>query len=146
MFGEDLLIGNATVRIDQCHRFFVPKFTNAEPNDKIAIQKIKLVKDEKEQQVTEYILKLMAYKEYVNMIERLKRLRDNARSYEDYIKYDKYIEEICQRIECIATLDKHKRIKIPIDLFIKLNWDIDNSYSLTGTGHTVLVREIKKQP
>lgn len=133
MFGENYIIGHADVKLDYKGRFVVPAFTKAESDDELIVKK---------QQVEDnFVLKIYAINEYLNILERFKALRDNATSLEEYEKYQTKIENICQNLEFTIKIDKQKRLRISIFSLKEMNWQENQILRCDGLGTFLLVRK-----
>ena len=135
MFGEKLILGEGTGKIDSKYRIFIPAFTKVEAKEELLLQYVNLD--------NEPAFKVMAIEKYFQIIERFQTLRDNATSVEEFEKYDKEIEIICQKLDYIVTIDKQKRLQMPHNLITKLNWKNTDEVEFKGLGETLLVRKKK---
>lgn len=133
MFGEQLIIGKSEGKIDEKGRIFIPSFVNPEPDDKIIIQEI--IFDD------EFALKLTAVTEYLGIIERLKNLRNNATTVEEYNKFNAEIENICLQLNYLVQIDKQKRILIPKNAINSSGWLPKDELQFNGLGNSLLVRK-----
>ena len=80
-----------------------------EKNDEIVLEKIKLDNNN-------FALKLHLYKKYLQILDKLKKLRDNSKSFEEYVKYEFEIEIICSKQNIVKKLDFQHRLQLPKDL------------------------------
>ena len=133
MFGEKFIIGKSDGKIDNKNRISIPSFTYVEVNDGLIIQII----DDND----ELSLKIEIFNKYASILEKLKKLRDNASSLAEFQRYDKEIEVICQKLDYLVTVDKQKRILIPISVMKALNWNSSDYIQCTGLGESLLVRK-----
>ena len=133
MYGEDLLIGQKTVKIDGKNRIYLPPFTKAEKDDEIAlINKI---------DNTGYpYVKLYLFKKYKEIAERLKKLQENATSIEEYMQYEQKIIDICSYIDAVLKVDRERRILIPPDVMTANKWQERNSFICEGKGNFLVIR------
>lgn len=135
MFGENLIIGHSEGKIFDNGRIILPSFTEPEKGDQILIQKSNY--NDKQ------ALKIIAYKEYLNIINRLKRLRENSTSFEEYQKYTSEIENICNSLEYLTQVDSQKRIIFPKPLLDEYGWTSNDCLRYDGLGESLLIT--KKQ-
>lgn len=135
MFGDDLILESGSGKLDNKGRFFVPSSTNVEENDKIILEMIN-----SNDGVT---LKLHVYQKYFDIISRFTKLRDNATSQEDFLKYEKEIESICAKLHAIVTADKQKRIIIPKQIVDNLGWNTFEPVQYEGLGTSLLLSQKK---
>ena len=133
MFGENLILGESCGKIDSKNRIIVPTFTKIEPQEQLLLQLTEID--------NELAFKLIATHKYFKIIERLQNLRDNSISLKDFEKYDKEIELICQNLNFILSVDKQRRMQIPLNLMTKLGWSNENDIYFTGLGESLLVRK-----
>ena len=133
MFGEDLLIGKRTVKIDGKNRIYLPPFTKAERNDEIAlVNKIDI-------NGFPYI-KLYLLKKYKEIAERLQKLQENATSTQEYIQYEQKIIDICSYIDAVLKVDSERRILIPQDIMTTNRWQERDSLICEGKGNFLTIR------
>ena len=133
MFGEDLLIGKRTVKIDGKDRIYLPPFTKAERNDEIAlVNKIDI-------NGFPYI-KLYLLKKYKEIAERLQKLQENATSTQEYIQYEQKIIDICSYIDAVLKVDSERRILIPQDIMTTNRWQERDSLICEGKGNFLTIR------
>ncbi|MBE6156389.1 MAG: hypothetical protein E7161_01410 [Firmicutes bacterium] len=133
MFGKNLIIGHSEGKISDKGRIFLPSFTKPEKDDKILIQK--------DTYGDEAALKLIAYSEYLNMIERYRRLRDTATSLEEEQKYTKKIEDISLSLTHLTKVDAQRRIQLPKAILEKYNWSPQDTIRYDGLGESLLIRK-----
>lgn len=133
MFGETLILGTYEQKLDSKNRLFIPSATKVEKNENLLIQKTMFE--------NELAIKIISATEYLLLIERIKRLRDNSTNLKDFEKYTLEIEKICKKLDLLVKVDNQKRIQIPINLKRKLNWQEQESLELTGFGEYLLVRK-----
>ena len=131
MFGDKLIIGHSEGLISDKGRIFPPSFTNPESGDQILIQKTTWN--------NEPALKIFAYNEYLKIIERYQKLRENATTFEEEEKYNKIIEKICYTLESLAQIDKQKRINLPNHLLKEYGWKTKDEIVYTGLGESLLI-------
>lgn len=136
MFGENLIIGHSEGKISDKHRIFMPAFSNPQKGDKVIFAK--LVYNE------EQALKLFGYKSYLQIIERLQYLRDNASSLEEYNKYTEEIEKSCYSLECIAQIDAQRRLSLPKCIQELYGWKVGDPLIYDGMGECLLIRKQNK--
>ena len=133
MYGEDLLIGQKTVKIDGKNRIYLPPFTKAEKDDEIAlINKI-------DNKGIPYI-KLYLLKKYKEIAARLQKLQENATSIEEYMQYEQKIIDICSYIDAVLKVDRERRILIPPDVMTANKWQERNSFICEGKGNFLVIR------
>ena len=135
MFGEKLIIGHATVKLDSKRRIFIPSFSRAESGDDVVIRKSSYDND--------FCLKIQAFQSYLDIIGRLRNLRDNAASIDEYEKFESKIESICIELEKLANVDGQGRILIPESITAADGWNIGDSLQIDGLGDSLLVRKKK---
>lgn len=135
MFGDELILGQGNLKIDNKGRIFIPAHTCVEENDKIILEK--LTKD------NEVYLKLHVYKKYIDILERFKYLRDNATSLEDFNRYEKEIEEISRKLFAILTVDKQRRVTIPKQVISEISLNNNNELYYEGLGTSLLISQKK---
>lgn len=133
MFGETLILGTYEQKLDSKNRLFIPSATKVEKNENLLIQKTMFE--------NELAIKIISATEYLLLIERIKKLRDNSTNLKDFEKYTLEIEKICKKLDLLVKVDNQKRIQIPINLKRKLNWQEQESLELTGFGEYLLVRK-----
>ena len=131
MFGENLIIGHSEGKIVDKGRLFLPSFSDPENGDKIIIQKVNLN--------DRNALKLIAYQEYLNIINRLKKLRENATSLKEYQKFTDEIEKICRGLDFLIKVDVEKRIFLPKILLEEYNWSKNDTVIYDGLGESLLI-------
>jgi len=136
MFGEKLIIGNTSGKIDEKGRIKLPSFTNAEENDQLIIEKIS--------EDGEVTLKLHIYQKYFDIIKRFQDLRDSATSTEEFFKYDSEIEKICSFLKHSITIDKQRRIQLPKQFFETSTWNNSEEIEFIGLGSSLLIRKQNK--
>lgn len=132
MFGEKLILGEGTGKIDSKNRIFIPAFTKVEANEELFLQLVNFN--------DEIAFKVIAIHKYLQIIEKFRTLRDNATSVDDFEKYDTEIEIICKKLDYIVSIDNNKRLQIPHSLITKLNWKNTDEVQFKGLGETLLVR------
>ena len=133
MYGEDLLIGQRTVKIDGKNRIYLPPFTKAEKEDEIAlINKI-------DNTGFPYI-KLYLLKKYKEIVRRLQKLQENATNVEEYMQYEQKIIDICSCIDAVLKVDSQRRVLIPQDIMATNKWQERNSLICEGKGNFLVVR------
>ena len=133
MYGEDLLIGQRTVKIDGKNRIYLPPFTKAEKDDEIAlINKI-------DNTGFPYI-KLYLLKKYKEIVRRLQKLQENATNVEEYMQYEQKIIDICSCIDAVLKVDSQRRVLIPQDIMATNKWQERNSLICEGKGNFLVVR------
>lgn len=135
MFGDELILGKGTVKIDNKGRMFIPAHTKVEENDKIIL--------EKSSKDNDVALKLHVYQKYFDILERFKQLRDNATSIEEFNRYEKEIEEISVKLHAIVTVDKQHRIIVPKPLVTALDFNANQELQYEGLGTSLLVSQKK---
>ena len=133
MFGEDLLIGQKTVKIDEKNRIYLPPFTKAEKEDEIAlINKI-------DNTGFPYI-KLYLLKKYKEIAVRLQKLQENVTSTQEYMQYEQKIIDICSYINAVLTVDSQRRILIPQDIMSANRWQERSKFICEGKGNFLVIR------
>ena len=133
MFGENLLIGKRTVKIDGKNRIYLPPFTKAEKDDEIAlINKI-------DNTGFPYV-KLYLLKKYKEIAERLQKLQENATSVEEYMQYEQKIIDICSYITATLKVDSQRRVLIPQDIRASNRWQYRDSFICEGKGNFLIIR------
>ena len=135
MFGEDFILGEGTIKIDGKGRIIIPAFANPEENDKVILETIK--------RNNEKILKIHIYKKYCDILNRFIKLRDNSKSIKEFFKYEKEIEDICNKLNYIAILDTQHRIMIPKPLIEDLSWDKNTKIQYKGLGTSLELSQKK---
>jgi len=135
MFGDELILGQGTVKLDSKGRMFIPAHTKVEENDRIILEKT--TKDD------EVALKLHVSQKYFEILERFKQLRDNATSIEEFNRYEKEIEEISIKLYAIVTVDKQHRIIVPKSLVTSLAFEPNQELQYEGLGTSLLVSQKK---
>lgn len=133
MFGENLILGKSFGKIDDKNRIFIPSFTGVEPKEQLLLQTINYN--------TDLAIKLLSTKEYLYIIERFKKLRENATNIEDFERYTNEIEKICQNLEYLVNVDNQKRIQLPHSIMTKLEWENKSEVQYKGLGETLLIRK-----
>lgn len=133
MFGENLILGESYGKLDDKNRIFIPSFTGVEPKEQLLLQTINYNKD--------LAIKLLSTKEYLYMIERFKKLRENTTNIKDFERYTIEIEKICQNLEYLVNVDSQKRIQLPHSLITKLEWESKSEVQYKGLGETLLIRK-----
>lgn len=133
MFGENLILGESFGKIDDKNRIFIPSFTGVEPKEQLLLQTINYNND--------LAIKLLSTKEYLYIIERFKKLRENATNIEDFERYTNEIEKICQNLEYLVNVDNQKRIQLPHSIMTKLEWKNKSEVHYKGLGETLLIRK-----
>lgn len=136
MFGDNLIIGHTSGKIEENGRIKLPAFTKAEENDAIILEKVS--------SDTEIVLKLHIYQKYLDIIKRFQNLRDNATSTEEFIRYDKEIEKICSILIHVAYIDKQRRLQLPKTFMLEINWKNGEAIEFEGLGSSLLVRKQNK--
>ncbi len=133
MYGEDLLIGRKSVKIDGKNRIYLPPFTKAEKDDEIAlINKI-------DNTGFPYI-KLYLLRKYKEIVERLQKLQENATSTVEYMQYEQKIIDICSYIDAVLKVDSQRRVLIPQDIMVTNKWQERNSLICEGKGNFLVIR------
>ncbi len=131
MFGDKLIIGKSTRKLDEKGRLFIPTFTNAEDGDEIVIESVK------EKDCLK--LRLVAYQEYYKLCERFLKLRDNATSLEEYKKYEAEIEKICSFLETRLIVDSQRRLRFPKEVIENTGLQLGQEYECIGQGISLLI-------
>lgn len=134
MFGEDLIIGETNVKMDDKYRICIPNFTKVAPNDSLLIQ---VVTDEN----SELALKIFALNNYIGIINRFKNLRNNSTSIEEYEKYDEEIARICKKLDALCKVDNTTRLIIPYCIRKRLELSPKSELTIKGLGDSILVRK-----
>lgn len=135
MFGEDLIIGHTTGKIDTKRRIFIPPFTKVEANEKLIIEKTTYDND--------FALKIHNYKKYYKLIERMRELQLLCRTFEEAQKYEMEIEKLCIYLNAIVKTDTNKRIIIPNEIIKEFNWNQNEQFNIDGTGNSLLITQKK---
>ena len=136
MFGEAIIIGHATGKLDNKNRIFIPPFTKVEPKEKIVIEKT-IYQDE-------LALKLHSYHKYYDMIVKLQQLQEKVTTLEEFNELQSKIENLCRYLFAIVNVDSNKRITIPKTIIDTLNWSLDEPISMNGIGNSLLITQSKK--
>ena len=89
----------------------------------------------------EQAFKITAYNAYLDIIERLKNLRNNSKSLEDYKKYTLEIEKIYFTLQALSRVDSQKRVTLPKSLIETLELEVGDTVLYNGLGHALLVRK-----
>lgn len=134
MFGDELIIGSNKVKISDNGRIFLPPYTNATDKDKIVLKKV-LVDNQ-------YALKIYSFSKFVEIINRYKKLRDNATSLQEVERLTSIIERLCIQLNLYLTVDNQRRIFIPKTTRTSLGWNAGDQVELQGLGESLLVRKI----
>ena len=134
MFGEDLLIGKRTVKIDGKNRIYLPPFTKAEKNDEIAL--INMI----DNNTGIPYIKLYLLKKYKEIAERLKKLQESANSIQEYMQYEQKIIDICSYIDAVLKIDSQRRVLIPPDVMTSNKWQGRNCFICEGKGNFLVIR------
>ena len=134
MFGENLLIGQKKVKIDNKNRIYLPPFTKAKKDDEIAlINKI--------DSTTGFpYVKLYLLKKYKEIMEKLQKLQENATSINEYMQYEQKIIDICSYIDAVLKVDSQRRVLIPLDIMATNKWQDRNSLICEGKGNFLVIR------
>lgn len=133
MFGDTLIIGESFNKIDVNNRIIIPSFTKVEENDELLIQLTNYN--------NELCFKLISLQKYLQLIEKIQFIRSNTTCIEEFEKCTKEIEKICEKLDFLVKVDKQRRIVIPVDLLIKLNWQNTTDIQFKGLGESLLVRK-----
>jgi len=115
MFGENPIIGQSMQKMDEKGRITLPKYTHAEPGDKIA-----LMYDLKRTKII--IFKLMEFEQKLDEIgKKIDELyREKQITYDERLWFQRYIYgDGC--LEPPDTIGKGRRIVIPARAIRKLN-------------------------
>ena len=136
MFGDDLIIGHTINKMDEKGRIFIPSFTKVEKSDKLIIQKTTFQDD--------IALRLCAYQQYLTIIERLQKLRNNSTSIEEYEKFTREINNIFYILDSLIEIDSQKRATIPKRLLNELEWEPNSEYKIDGLGDSIINRQKNK--
>lgn len=123
MFGEKIMLGVATSKLDNKNRFSVPKFTLVETNEKLIMF---YPEDMNDDYVELY---------NVNYLEKLKLLYDNLLYEDDIIKLQKVKERLdsfYNRALCESKVDKQHRFLISANT--KKIEEIDSTVVVQGAG------------
>ena len=131
--SSKLIIGHSEGKISDKNRIFLPSFTLYYPSEEIIFTKITF----EEQQA----LKVTAYKRYLDIIERFRNLRNNARSLEEYNRFSLEIEKICFNLQSISEVDAHRRVALPKYSIEEYNWNVGDTLLYDGLGDSVLIRK-----
>lgn len=126
MFGDEMILGQGTVKLDSKGRIFIPAHTLAEENDKIIL--------EAETNGKEATLRLHIYQKYNNILQRFINLRNNATSLEDFLRYEAEIAQITQKLDYVAKVDSQRRMIIPKKVLSSLSWDQTKEIAYQGLG------------
>ena len=133
MFGENLLIGQRTSKIDGKNRIYLPPFTKAEKDDEIAL--INMIDNNGFPYIKLYLLK-----KYKEIAERLQKLQENATSIEEYMQYEQKIIDICSYIDAVLKVDSQRRVLIPQDIMTTNKWQERDSLICEGKGNFLVIR------
>lgn len=137
MFGDILLIGNATVNFDGKNRIVIPSFTKVETDDKLLIEKA-------ESEYGDYKLRIHSYQKYYEFIKKLIQKQDNCTTREEFIKLDIEIGNLCRVLEALVTVERQRRITIPTGLFNELKWDKHETVNCKGCGSYLEISQLKR--
>lgn len=129
MFGDNFIIGERDVKIDNTRRLIIPSFSGIEKNEELVIQHF------------DGYAKLYSFRAYEQILNRYLELRNNANSLEDFEKYSAIIESICEKIDAILTTDAQKRITFPVNLMETLNFQIGDNIHFKGLGTSLSLRK-----
>jgi len=135
MFGEKIIIGEQCCKLDSKNRLYIPSWTGAEKGDEICLQQSTLE--------NETIIKVYSALKYCEIFERLKKLRENATTAEDYLKYNAMIEEVGLSLNVITTIDAQRRITIPLSLMESSKFISSSEVEIKGATETVIIRQKK---
>lgn len=136
MFGESIIVGHSTGKIDSKNRIFLPSFTGATHKDKILVEKTTYEDD--------FALKLYSYHKFYELIEQLKKMQATASSFEEFMQFQEKIEKMCIYLSAKIQVDSQGRIVIPNGLFIQSNWSNEQLVSFHGLGDTLIITQPKK--
>lgn len=134
MFGDKLIIGHSKGKICEKGRIFIPTFTSVEKHDQLVLNLVVINNKQG--------LKIYAYKEYLNIINRFKKLRENAQSFEEYEKYNAEIEKIIISLQGTLQIDSQKRLLLPKELMQELDWSCHDLIQFDGLGESLLIQKI----
>lgn len=135
MFGDKLMVGTKTFKIDAKNRLAMPAFTCACPNDLLVLD---LQRNDQE-----IFLRFSLYEDYMNLAHVLSEKRKEASSIEEFEKLSQEIEAICQKLACFGNLDSQRRFTIPGNILNEAELTSGDEVLIKGAGTSVLVRKIK---
>ena len=135
MFGDKLMVGIKTVKVDAKGRVCLPNFTESEKDDYLVLETLKENDD--------IILRFSLYDEYLKLAERLNILRNNATSIKEFEKYSQEIENICLKVSCAAKIDAQRRFLVPSEILEENHINKGDELVAKGAGKSLIMQKKK---
>ena len=133
MYRNKFIIGHSEGKLCEKGRIIIPSFAYAQLDGEVVLQKTEFDGD--------IALKILAFKEYLAIIDRFQTLRNNTHSLDEYLKYTQEIEKICYSLKHLTEIDSQKRMSIPQILINEFNWIPQDTLIYDGLGESLLVRK-----
>ena len=129
MFGDLLIIGHSTGKIDKKGRLFIPAFTKVEEGENVIT---KVCYDDEE-----VYLKVYAYKEYMEILNRYDKLIEKEPENEE--KWIAKRESVMKSLNDLHRVDAQHRITLKKDTMEELNWPGDSQVVFDGLGKSLSI-------
>lgn len=121
--------------MEERRRICLPKFTHAEPGDEVVLRAFYSENDT--------YLKITGYHDFFEIIEKAREFRDTATTMDEYNKLNLKLEYMCKQLDAALTIDKQRRLLIPVHITEQLNWYPYNQFDMEGLGTSLLIKKRK---